>query len=201
MSDIPKRVIIDIKSATDNLYKDHGIRIKAEDNNMYNIHFVLPGEKETMYEGGLYHGMVKLDERYPHYPPKIYMITPSGRFQPTSYSQCTQRGEFGICLTLSAWFPHEWSPVHKFENLILNLFELMSLPCVGDYSGIGGMLTSADETKIMTKNSWNHLVNDPEVEKLFPDLHTDLKNFIHKFVSSQQLSLNNSSDTICDDSD
>ena len=179
-----KRVIIDIKSAMDNLYKDHGIHVRAEDNNMHNIHFILPGMKETIYEGGLYHGMVKLYDNYPFRPAAIYMITPNGRFQPTSYSQCAQH--HGICLTLSTWCPREWSVAYKFEHLIINLFILMSLPCDGDYAGIGGITTSPYETKIMTKNSWNHLVNDPEVEKLFPDLHASLKNFTYKFIKSSQ---------------
>lgn len=180
MDKINARVLRDIQNAIKNLPRVFDIRIKAEDNNVFNVHFVLSGPEGTAYEGGLYHGMIKLDDNHPHRPPKIYMITPNGRFDASTYPLATHN--YGICMTLSAFFPDEWSPVFNLEMVIVNLFTLMGLPCTGNYSGIGGIQTSQEETKIMTENSWNHLVNDPEVEKLFPDIHADLKNGTYKFI-------------------
>lgn len=43
---------------------------------------MIEGPEGTPYHGGTYHGKLKFPEQYPHKPPSIMMITPSGRFVP-----------------------------------------------------------------------------------------------------------------------
>ena len=45
-------------------------------------YFVIVGEKNTEYEGGVYMGKVLFPYNYPFKPPKILFITPSGRATP-----------------------------------------------------------------------------------------------------------------------
>ncbi len=39
------------------------------------------GPAGTPYEGGEYHGVLRFTQEYPHKPPSILMVTPSGRFE------------------------------------------------------------------------------------------------------------------------
>ena len=43
-------------------------------------HFTIRGPLKTDYEGGLYHGVIELPSQYPFKPPKITLLTHSGRF-------------------------------------------------------------------------------------------------------------------------
>ena len=57
------------------------------------LHYALRGPRDTPFEGGIYHGLLKFPEDYPLKPPGIIMLTPSGRFEPgmrlcLSMSEC-----------------------------------------------------------------------------------------------------------------
>ena len=45
-------------------------------------HYCIKGPKDTVYEGGYYYGKLDFPDDFPFNPPKIYMKTPSGRFDP-----------------------------------------------------------------------------------------------------------------------
>ena len=45
------------------------------------INEFLLGEIGTVYEGGLYHGLVRLDHEYPAKAPSICLLTPNGRWE------------------------------------------------------------------------------------------------------------------------
>ena len=80
-----KRVIKDIMDGMKNLKGDFGIYIAPEDTDYYKVHFVLQGPENTPFEGGLYHGMIRLNNDHPIRPPRLHMITPSGRFTAEKY--------------------------------------------------------------------------------------------------------------------
>jgi len=48
--------------------------------NIFEWHFVIFGLKDCPYEHGFYHGTLSFPTEYPFKPPRIKMITPSGRF-------------------------------------------------------------------------------------------------------------------------
>ena len=47
---------------------------------MFCWHFTIRGPPDTEFEGGLYHGIIKLPMSYPNRPPSIMFLTPNGRF-------------------------------------------------------------------------------------------------------------------------
>lgn len=78
-------------------------------------HFVLLGPSDTVYEGGVYHGKLVFPPTYPHAPPAIYMLTPSGRFQPGAK----------ICLSMSDFHLETWSPAWTGASILLGLLSFM----------------------------------------------------------------------------
>lgn len=57
------------------------IRAAPKETNILEWHYVLLGEKDSIYSGGFYHGTVVFPSEYPYKPPTIRMITPNGRFK------------------------------------------------------------------------------------------------------------------------
>ena len=169
MANIHKRVIKDIHDGTKNLKKEFGIYICPEESNFYNVHFLLPGPEDTHYEGGLYHGMIRLNPNHPHGPPNQHFITPNGRFVTEPYP--ISSGSRGICTTTSSFHPEAWTPVNNLETILKGLISLMCDPYDG---GIGGVSSTPEQTKKYAKESLNHIKNDTIVKDLFPELHKSI---------------------------
>jgi len=86
--------------------------------NMSNIlewHYVIFGPKGSVYEGGVYHGRIKFPPEYPHKPPSIMMITPSGRFQTNTR----------LCLSMSDFHPETWNPMWTVSSILTGLLSFM----------------------------------------------------------------------------
>jgi len=72
-----------------------------EERNLNVWHFSMVGPADSVFERGLYHGMLVLPNDYPLKPPlSIQVWTPSGRFV------CRK----SICLSASQYHPEEWNP-------------------------------------------------------------------------------------------
>lgn len=74
---------------------------KANNENLLDVHYVIKGPKDTVYEGGLYHGRLVFPPEYPMKPPSVLMITPNGRFEVNKR----------ICFSFSDYHPESWNPV------------------------------------------------------------------------------------------
>ena len=169
MTNIHKRVITDIQSGVKNLKREFGIYICPEEDNYYMVHFILPGPEDTPYEGGLYHGMIRLNNNHPFGAPNIHMITPSGRFIPESYP--IPSGSRGICTTATAFHPETWTPVNNIETVLKGFISLMCDPFDG---GVGGMKSTDDQTRKFAKASIDSIKSELIIRKLFPELYESL---------------------------
>lgn len=58
-----------------------GINAYPIKNDFYNWHFTFQGPEDTEYEGGYYHGHMKIPVKYPFEPPDILFLNPNGRFE------------------------------------------------------------------------------------------------------------------------
>ncbi|XWV25595.1 putative ubiquitin-conjugating enzyme E2 [Tupanvirus deep ocean] len=186
---VNKRVIKDIRDGMLNLKNDHNILIAPEENDFYKIHFVIPGPEDTPFEGGLYHGMIRLNQNHPYGPPNIHMITPSGRFEAEPYP--IPNGSRGICTTTSSFHPETWTPMNNIETVIKGFLSLM---CDLSDLGVGALKTiRPDEIKKMAIKSLDHLKSDVVIKTLFPDLHESLVKGTYKPVKLSDLSKNTKS--------
>jgi ubiquitin-protein ligase len=99
--------------------------------NLRHWHFSFRGVKNSLYESGIYHGRILLPKDYPKSPPRVQLMTPSGRFKPFA----------DICLSASAFHPESWTP----QWTVLSLVHGLRLHMLTNPQEIGGVMSSADD--------------------------------------------------------
>ena len=171
-SNIHRRVIKDITEGRTKLMEECGIHLAPEENNMYNVHFVMPGPDETPFEGGLYHGMIRLNPSHPLLPPNVYMFTPSGRFKVSEHPVSADNR--GICFSYSSYHPEMWTPVNDIYKVMIGFISFMT--DLKDYGA--GCVENPTDTNIrsVSKKSIAAVKKDPCIKLLFPDLCNSLMN-------------------------
>jgi ubiquitin-protein ligase len=100
--------------------------------NLRHWHFSFRGVKNSLYESGIYHGRILLPKDYPTSPPRVQLMTPSGRFKPFA----------DICLSASAFHPESWTP----QWTVLSLVHALRLHMLTNPQEIGGVMSSVDDT-------------------------------------------------------
>ncbi len=100
--------------------------------NLRHWHFSFRGVKNSLYESGIYHGVIVLPKDYPATPPRVQLWTPSGRFKPFT----------DICLSASAYHPESWTP----RWTVLSLVHALRLHMLTNPQEIGGITNTAEET-------------------------------------------------------
>lgn len=171
VSTVNKRVLRDINVGRINLEKEFGILLQPEEKDYYRVHFVFPGPEDTPYQGGLYHGMIRLNPAHPNAPPNIHMVTPSGRFQ---HESCPIPGDSrGLCTTTSSFHPETWNMLNDLEKVIKGLLSLMCEPFDG---AIGSLDTTDNHKRSLALKSHLAIMNDKVIKELFPELHQKLMN-------------------------
>lgn len=78
-------------------------------------HYVITGPEDTPYSGGYYHGKILFPPEYPSKPPRIFMLTPNGRFA------C----HVPICLSISDYHPEEWTSVETVSCILQGILDFM----------------------------------------------------------------------------
>lgn len=157
-----RRIMRDLSIDTP-LLREEGIWLAAEPDNLQRIHFVFPGGSDTKQHGGLFHGMILVNDNYPHSPNSIYMLTESGRLKTSHYPP--KPSDRGICMTMTAYHPEDWSPLWTFRTVILGLITHMNDP-----EATGKGLLDAPNQEALAKKSINAIKKDEIVQKLFPEL-------------------------------
>lgn len=79
--------------------------------NMLEWQYVLLGAPDSVYRGGVYHGLLRFSKEYPFKPPSIIMTTPNGRFE-----TCTR-----LCLSISDYHPETWNPLWSVSTILLGI--------------------------------------------------------------------------------
>ena len=166
---INRRVMKDIQEGTASLLQHYGIYIAAEESNYNRIHFIMPGPDETPFEGGLYHGMIRLNDNHPISPPNIHLISENGRIEPEGHP--IPNSSRGICTTTSSFHPEEWTPVNNLETIIKGLISLM---CDSTYTGVRAINKGPAEIRAIAKRSISKIALEPIVQELFPELYIQL---------------------------
>ncbi len=123
----------DNKISDDHFYNYNYVRIGPFRNNLLHWHFSIQGPKNSVYEEGIYHGRIILPKDYPGSPPRVQVLTPSGRFIPGD----------DICLSASAFHPETWTP----RWTIISLVEALRMHMLTTANEIGGMNSSHETRK------------------------------------------------------
>ena len=107
------------------------------------VKVAVAGPPASPYEGGVYVFQIDIPKDYPHRPPEIKVLTPSGRFQ-TMTSVCVD----GI----TAHHSESWSPLHSLSSVCVAFISFMS----DDHGGLASIKASAAERRALAQASDAH---------------------------------------------
>ena len=107
--------------------------------NIFDWHFCIFGLYDCPYEGGYYHGTLSFPKEYPFKPPRIKMVTPSGRFATNT----------AICMSFSDFHPEMWSSNWGVSTIVIGLISFMNT----EEMTTGGMLASYSQRQAFARDS------------------------------------------------
>jgi len=128
--------------------------------NILEWHYVFRGPKDSPYQGGYYHGKLVFPGEFPFKPPAIYMITPSGRFQPNTR----------LCLSISDYHPESWNPAWTVSAVLVGLLSFMT----EEQHSTGSISTSKTQKVTYAKASLDFNLRDPLFVELFPEIVAEI---------------------------
>lgn len=130
------------------------ISTTPNENNLLEWHYVIEGPKDTVYEGGYYHGILRFPKDYPYKPPSILMLTKNGRF----------RQNFRLCLSMSDYHPETWNPMWSVASILQGLLSFM----VDDQATLGSIEATNEARRKLAKESLRENLKNPTFCRLFP---------------------------------
>ena len=124
--------------------------------NLLEWHFVLHAlPEDTPYSKGCYHGKVLFPAEYPHAPPAILMMTPSGRLETGKR----------LCLSMTDFHPESWNPAWSVETILVGLLSFF----ISDEKGYGSVRNSEEQRKLLAEKSWESNAGSAVFRSLFPE--------------------------------
>lgn len=164
--------LVRLKKELDKITKEKNELFEAKPlpNNLLEWHYVIKGPKNTPYENGYYHGVLKFPSDYPYKPPSIQLLTPNGRFSTNTR----------LCLSNSDYHPENWSPFWSVSNILLGFVSFM---CENSdhNNGIGAIHTNDETKKRHAYESLQYNLNNALFKQLFPHYEA-----IHQQQKQQQ---------------
>ncbi|RPA71654.1 UBC-like protein [Ascobolus immersus RN42] len=138
------------------------------DSNILEWHYILTGPPQTPYEGGQYWGTLIFPPDYPFKPPSIQMITPSGRFQPSTR----------LCLSISDFHPKSFNPAWSVATILIGLLSFMT----GEEMTTGSVSASREEREGFARRSrwWNSVHGGNRFRNEWEDLHKENLEWLEK---------------------
>ncbi|CAK0795374.1 unnamed protein product [Prorocentrum cordatum] len=134
------------------------IAVSPSEDCMLEWHFALHSlPADTPYHGGCYHGQLHFPPEYPHAPPSIVMVTPSGRLH------TGQR----LCLSMTDFHPESWNPAWSVETILVGLLSFFTSDAE---TGFGSVSAPDGVRRELAAASWSANARDPEFAALFPEL-------------------------------
>ena len=108
---------------------------------MFCWHFTIRGPPDTEFEGGLYHGIIKLPMSYPNRPPSIMFLTPNGRFDVN----------MDVCLSMTRYHKEEWQAAWTIRSMLEAIIAFF--PVKEEHDAIGALDSSIESRKHFAKLS------------------------------------------------
>ncbi|GME77988.1 unnamed protein product [Ambrosiozyma monospora] len=165
-----KRLTKEYKQITEN--PPPFIIAKPSESNILEWHFVITGPPATPYEGGQYHGRLTFPSEYPFKPPRIKMVTPSGRFEVNTR----------LCLSMSDFHEESWNPSWSVATIVNGLLSFMT----GNDRTTGSIETSDETKRTFAKRTRQFNLNsNPLFKENFPDLCEENKKYLAELAQKQ----------------
>lgn len=123
----------------DQFHQYNYIRIGPYGKNLLRWHFSVRGPSNSAFADGIYHGRILLPKDYPMSPPRVQVLTASGRFNVGR----------DICLSASNYHPETWTP----RWTILSLVDALRIHMLTSPNEINGIDASVEERKQLAGKS------------------------------------------------
>jgi len=131
------------------------IQALPHEKNILEWHYVIEGPKNSPYEGGVYHGVLRFPKEYPYKPPSILMFTRNGRFKTNSR----------LCLSMSDFHPEQWNPIWSVSSILSGLLSFM----LDSEPTLGSIETTTEQKKAFAAKSLDENVRNKQFCALFPE--------------------------------
>lgn len=156
-----KRIQKEIQIYSQTNFEFPNIYLAYDESNLCSWYFVIHDLKDTPFDGGFYMGQVILPKEYPLKPPDFIFITPNGRFETNKK----------ICTSFSGFHQDTYSSAWNISSMCCGLVSFMTdNQDVDDSKGIGGIKTTDDEKRILSKKSIFFNSQNETFRKLFEKL-------------------------------
>ncbi|CAJ1357036.1 unnamed protein product [Effrenium voratum] len=132
------------------------ILVRPAEDNLLEWHFLLHSfPHDSPYSKGCYHGKIIFPAQYPHAPPAIVMMTPSGRL------------DIGkkLCLSMTDFHPESWNPAWSLETILVGLLSFF----MSEEGGYGSVQASPQQRQALAEQSWEVNAASELFRSLFPD--------------------------------
>ena len=110
---------------------------------------------DTPYSKGCYHGKILFPSTYPHAPPAIVMVTPSGRLETGKR----------LCLSMTDFHPESWNPAWSVETILVGLLSFFT----SDEKGYGAVQAPEEHRRKLAAESWQVNAASSTFTALFPE--------------------------------
>jgi ubiquitin-protein ligase len=134
------------------------ICVRPAEDNLLEWHFVLHSlPADTPYHGGCFHGKILFPPEFPHAPPAIVMVTPSGRLEVGKK----------LCLSMTDFHPESWNPAWSVETILVGLLSFF----VSDAEeGYGAIKASEERRRKLAAEADAINSQDADFRALFPEM-------------------------------
>mmetsp|Transcript_116769 Transcript_116769/g.371600 ORF Transcript_116769/g.371600 Transcript_116769/m.371600 type:complete len:637 (-) Transcript_116769:172-2082(-) len=133
------------------------LEVRPLASNLLEWHFIMHDlPDDTPYKGGCYHGKIMFPPEYPHAPPTMYMITPSGRVEVNKR----------LCLSMTDFHPESWNPAWSTETILVGF---LSYFISDNETGYGSIQTSEERRVQLAGESWQTNRANAQFAELFPE--------------------------------
>lgn len=125
--------------------------------NILEWHYVLRGNRDSVYAGGVYHGTIVFPKDYPYKPPAIFIQTPNGRFK----TGCR------LCLSISDFHPESWNPLWGISPILLGVQSFFYEDTI-THGALKGV-SDGEKRSLATSSLEYNVKNSVIFRKLFPE--------------------------------
>lgn len=181
-----RRVLIDIKSVTDNKSIDHwdgtsSIYYTSDETNINKGNFLIMGVENSPYFGGFYFFDHTFPDNYPFSPPQWKFLSNDGRtrFNPNLYQPNSSPLYDGkVCLSiLNTWGESTWSQVQRLSSVVetirAHLFHdkpLINEPGYSDTDPMNEIYSRMIYYQNLNFNVYSNIVQTPKYAEPFKQL-------------------------------
>jgi ubiquitin-protein ligase len=201
-----RRVIIDIKSVTENNSLEHwdgvsSIFYNSNETNINKGHFLILGVENSPYFGGFYFFDHTFPDNYPFSPPQWKFLSNDGktRFNPNLYQPNSNPSYDGkVCLSiLNTWGESTWSQVQRLSSVVetirAHLFHdkpLINEPGYSDKDPMNEIYSRMLYYQNLNFNVYSNIVQTPKYAEPFKQLMKEnfLKNkdYFQKYIDDNK---------------